>query len=70
MRYVPSHYPRRVTAHLHLQPIYRFPTFDSPQLVTGAPAAITATVDGEVAIVFCMAAYSLFDDSVLAHAVS
>ena len=47
-----SHCPRRVTAHLHLQPIHRFPMFDSLQHGTGSPAAIVTIIGGEVTVVF------------------
>ena len=39
--------------------------FDSLQLSTGSPAAITATIGGEVAIVFSAAASYVFDDAML-----
>ena len=69
MWYVPSHCPRRVTAPVHLQPIYRLSMFDSPQLGTGAPAAITTMAVGEVEVVSFAAACSFFDHSMLPRAV-
>ena len=55
-------------AHVHLQPTYRFPMFDSLQLGTCASTAITTTIGNEVAVIFFAAACSFFDESMLARA--
>ena len=53
---------------MHLQPTYPFPMFDSLQIGTCAPAAITTIVGGEVAIVSFAAACYFFDDSMIPRA--
>ena len=55
---------------MHLQPTLTLPTFVSLQPSTRSPAAIIATVSGEVAIVFAAAASPLFDDSMLSARVT
>ena len=58
---------RRDLVRPHLQPINRSPMFDSLQFGPGAPAAITATIAGEVAVVLSAAASSFFDDTMLSR---
>ena len=52
-------------ACMPLHPAYRCPLFDSLQLSSGTPAAISATFGGEVAVVFFAAARSFFVGSLI-----
>ena len=55
-------------AHVHLQPTYRFPMFDSLQLGKPRPGRISTAIGGEVSVVVDAAACAFFDDYMLARA--